>query len=183
MENPPQYFAVPGSTMSMSQFVSAVLDRSEAGLLLDLTHFLITALNTGVDPVADLERLPLERVVEVHISGMSCQSGVYWDDHSMLAPPEIFDLLARTLRRARPRAVTFRIQLGAAPAIATGRGANGPGARAPGGRMKAALVHSLLAAGLVKPNLLRTWGEAPAALSRSDLPPEPFDLQALRQFA
>lgn len=107
VENPPQYFAVPGSTMSMSQFVAAVLDRSEAGLLLDLTHFLITALNTGVDPVADLERLPLERVVEVHISGMSCQSGVYWDDHSMLAPPEIFDLLARTLRRARPRAVTF----------------------------------------------------------------------------
>lgn len=49
--------------------------------------------------------------------------------------------------------------------------------------MKAALVHSLLAAGLVKPNLLRTWGDAPAALSRSDLPSEPFDLQALRQFA
>lgn len=107
LENPPQYFTVPGSTMSMSDFVAAVLDRTDAGLLLDLTHFLITSLNMGVDPIKDLERLPLERVVEVHISGLSCQSGVYWDDHSVLAPPLIFDLLERTLRRAQPKAVTF----------------------------------------------------------------------------
>lgn len=107
LENPPQYFTVPGSTMSMSEFVAAVLERSEADLLLDLTHFLITSLNMGADPIQDLERLPLERVVEVHISGLGRQSGVYWDDHSVLAPPDIFDLLERTLKRARPKALTF----------------------------------------------------------------------------
>lgn len=107
LENPPQYFTVPGSTMSMSEFVASVLERSQAGLLLDLTHFLITSLNMGSDPVMELERLPLERVVEVHISGLSRQSGVYWDDHSLLAPPAVFDLLERTLKRARPRALTF----------------------------------------------------------------------------
>lgn len=49
--------------------------------------------------------------------------------------------------------------------------------------MKADLVHSLLAASMVKPSLLAVWHEAPGALSRFDVQPEEFDLAALRRFA
>lgn len=107
LENAPQYFAVPGSTMPMADFVSAVAERCDVGLLLDLTHFLITTLNTGADAAEEIGRLPLERVVEVHISGLNFQSGVAWDDHATPAPSEVFDLLGRVLERARPRAVTL----------------------------------------------------------------------------
>lgn len=107
VENSPQYFAIPGSTLSMAAFIAAVLARSEAGLLLDLTHFLIAMLNTGGDAAAEIERLPLERVVEIHVSGLSVQSGTAWDDHATPAPKPVFDLLERVLRRARPRAVTL----------------------------------------------------------------------------
>lgn len=107
LENSPQYFAVPGSSMPMVEFINAVIDRSEVGLLLDLTHFLITMLNTGADATKEIDRLPLERVVEIHVSGMNLQSGIVWDDHATPAPPEVFDLLARVLKRARPRAVTI----------------------------------------------------------------------------
>jgi uncharacterized protein len=107
LENSPQYFAVPGSTMSMADFIAAVLARTDVGMLLDLTHFLITCTNTGVDPEAALDRLPLERVVEIHVSGMSTQSGVAWDDHATPAPPAVFALLERALARARPRALTI----------------------------------------------------------------------------
>jgi hypothetical protein len=107
LENSPQYFDVPGSTMNMVDFIGAVAMRADVDLLLDLTHFAITAANTGVDAARELDRMPLERVVEMHVSGLNEQSGIVWDDHATPAPPLIFDLLARALRRARPRAVTL----------------------------------------------------------------------------
>src|SRR2546423_10943847 len=107
LENSPQYFAIPGSTMPMVDFINAVLARCEVGLLLDLSHFLITMLNTGGDATKEIGRLPLERVVEIHISGLSEQSGVVWDDHATPAPAAVFDLLERVMKRARPRALTL----------------------------------------------------------------------------
>ena len=107
LENSPQYFAVPGSTMPMVDFIAAVLARCEVGLLLDLTHFLITMLNTGGDAVREIDRLPLDRVVEIHVSGMNSQSGIVWDDHATPAPAPVFALLESVLERARPRALTL----------------------------------------------------------------------------
>lgn len=107
LENSPQYFAVPGSTMPMVDFIGAVSARCDVDLLLDLSHFLITMLNTGGDAAREIDRLPLERVVEIHISGLNVQSGVVWDDHATPAPAPVFGLLERVMRRARPRAVTL----------------------------------------------------------------------------
>ena len=57
--------------------------------------------------LAELGRMPLERVVEVHVSGLSTQAGIAWDDHAAPAPALVFELLAHALVRARPRAVTI----------------------------------------------------------------------------
>ena len=114
LENSPQYFLIPGSTMPMSAFVAAVFARCDAGLLLDLTHFLITCINTGADPMRELERMPLDRVVEVHISGLSVQSGIAWDDHAIPASPQVFQLLQRVLREVRPQALTVEYNWSAA---------------------------------------------------------------------
>jgi len=107
LENSPQYFQVPGSTMRMTEFISEITDRCDVNLLLDLSHFVITAYNQGLDAFLELERFPLDRVIEVHISGMSVQSGIAWDDHSMPASSIVFDLLERLLASTRPRALTF----------------------------------------------------------------------------
>lgn len=107
LENSPQYFEVPGSTMRMSEFIAAVAERCDVDVLLDLSHFLIGAINMRLDPVAEFEQLPLERVVEVHVSGMKRQSGTAWDDHATPATPQVFELLDRLMRRARPRALTL----------------------------------------------------------------------------
>lgn len=107
LENSPQYLAIPGSTMTMADFVNAVFARSDVGMLLDLTHLWITATNTGVNPSAELERMPLERVVEIHVSGMSQRSETVWDDHAEPAPLAVFDLLKQALGRVRPSAVTL----------------------------------------------------------------------------
>jgi uncharacterized protein (UPF0276 family) len=107
LENPPQYFAVPGSSYSLFEFIGELCARSDLQLLLDLTHLHVAAHNMGFDPFAALEALPLERVLEVHISGASEQSGALWDDHAVLAPPRVFELFEACLARARPSAVTL----------------------------------------------------------------------------
>lgn len=107
LENSPQYFEVPGSTMPMVEFIGEVFSRCSAGLLLDLTHFQISAINMGFDAAEAVVRLPLDRVVEIHVSGLTVQSGVAWDDHASAAPDEVLALLGRVLERARPRAITF----------------------------------------------------------------------------
>jgi uncharacterized protein len=107
VENSPQYFAVPGSTMSIIDFTIAVHQRTDAGMLLDLTHFLISSMNMGFDAKKELRRLPLEKVVEVHVSGLDVQSDTAWDNHAGTADESIFELMEIALERAHPKAVTF----------------------------------------------------------------------------
>jgi hypothetical protein len=115
LENSPQYFAIPGSTMSMADFVAMVASQCDVDLLLDLSHFMITSKNTGVDSSKEIEKLPLERVVEIHMSGMSQADGIVWDDHAVPACPEMFALLEQVIRRARPRALTMEYNWEAVP--------------------------------------------------------------------
>jgi uncharacterized protein len=107
LENPPQYFDTPGSTMDQMAFLAAICRDSSIDLLLDVSHLLITTCNTGVDPIRALERLPLGRVREVHLSGIAVEQGVAWDDHGTPASDEAFELLRFVLERARPAAVTL----------------------------------------------------------------------------
>jgi uncharacterized protein (UPF0276 family) len=116
VENSPQYFAIPGSTMSIVDFTIEVHRRSGIGMLLDLTHFMISALNMGFDPNKEIIRLPLEHLVEMHVSGLSAQSGTAWDDHAGVADESVLELMETVLGRARPRAVTFEYNWAPGPA-------------------------------------------------------------------
>lgn len=107
LENPPIYFPMPGSTMSQLEFIRELCRRCDVGLLLDLAHFYITAQTLGRDPVTDLEQFPLDRVLEVHISGVDEQERGHWDNHAARAPQAELDLLALVLERAPVRAVTM----------------------------------------------------------------------------
>lgn len=107
VENSPQYFKLPGSDMSQSAFITSICKNSETKLLLDLTHLYISAQNFSFDPKMELSRLPLDRVVEVHISGLSGTGQIHWDNHATHAPEIIFELLEIVLKNANPRAITF----------------------------------------------------------------------------
>src|SRR4029077_7846677 len=52
LENSPVYFEPPGSTMTQIELLREICDRSSARLLLDISHFYISARTLGFDPVA-----------------------------------------------------------------------------------------------------------------------------------
>jgi uncharacterized protein len=107
IENSPLYFNSPGSTLSQSAFIASICKQTNVGLLLDLAHFVITSRLAGFDPFRELELLPLDRVVEVHISGVDDQDDGSWDDHARPAPEIVYRLLDRVLQSASPRAITL----------------------------------------------------------------------------
>ena len=87
-------------------FIAAVLNETDAGLLLDLAHARVSASRMGV-PIEDyLGQLPLERVRQLHISGPRSRDGVLFDAHESLLD-EDYALLEWVLERTQPWALTL----------------------------------------------------------------------------
>lgn len=84
----------PEDTLSDAQFVTEVLSRCEALLLLDIANVYANAVNAGREPVTDLRGFPLERIAYCHLAGGRWVDGVYLDTHTDPVPDEVFALAA-----------------------------------------------------------------------------------------
>ncbi len=68
MENA-SYYAAPQQEMSEIDFINAVFEKSDCGLLLDVNNIYVNSINHRYDAEAFLKQLPGERVVYVHVAG------------------------------------------------------------------------------------------------------------------
>jgi uncharacterized protein len=95
------YYAHPGEReMDEADFLSEVLERSDAKLLLDVNNVFVNSRNHGFDAARFLDRLPLRRVVQIHIAGHSLRpDGLIVDTHGDAVRDEVYDLLEYALRR------------------------------------------------------------------------------------
>lgn len=87
IENVSRYFRYDQSALGEAEFLRAVCDETDCGLLLDLHNAWVNQCNLGEDLDTFLACLPLERVQEVHLAGGSVQGGQLIDTHSS-APSE-----------------------------------------------------------------------------------------------
>ena len=106
LENSPIYVQLPGSNLSQAEVMTEICRRTDANLLLDLAHLQITCHTLALDPRSTLLEFPIDRVVEVHMSGVSSSAGELWDDHSGTPDDMQYDLLRLVLERAPVQAVT-----------------------------------------------------------------------------
>ncbi len=63
------YYAAPGAELSEIEFINAVVEEADCGLLLDVNNIIVNSINHRYDPVAFLRALPGDRVVYGHIAG------------------------------------------------------------------------------------------------------------------
>jgi uncharacterized protein len=99
LENISTLFEWPGAEMDEAAFITEILQRTEALLLLDIGNVYANAKNLGGDPVAFLERLPLERIAYVHVAGGVDAGGLYHDTHGESIPVGVLDLLEELCAR------------------------------------------------------------------------------------
>jgi uncharacterized protein (UPF0276 family) len=110
IENGVSYLKPRRDEMTDGEFVSAVAEEADVGILLDL-HNAYTNEYNGRDSMARfVEALPLERVVEIHVAG-GLPHGHYWlDAHSGAMPDAVFSF-ARELVGSLPhlRVINFEL--------------------------------------------------------------------------
>jgi uncharacterized protein len=95
----------PAPELDEAAFLTGLLERTGAWLLLDLANLHANARNHGGDPLAFLDALPLERVAYVHVAGGVERDGLYHDTHAHPTPPEVLDLLTALCARSDPPGV------------------------------------------------------------------------------
>lgn len=106
LENSVFYYHL-GDPLDEPTFLRSVLHAPRTHLLLDLHNVFTTALNAGFEPERYLAALPLERVIEIHVSG-GADSDPAWlpagrtlrlDGHDSAVPEEVWALLEDVLPR------------------------------------------------------------------------------------
>jgi uncharacterized protein (UPF0276 family) len=91
--------------LTEAQFITEILDRTGAKLLLDVANVYANARNHGTSPLTLLDELPLERIAYVHVAGGAEHDGLYHDTHTDPTPPEVLDLVSELCARCTPPAL------------------------------------------------------------------------------
>jgi uncharacterized protein len=102
VENISAYGTMPGSALSEGEFVSAVIERSSAGLLLDLNNLYVNSHNLGFPSEAELDRFPLDAVRQVHLAGHRRHQDLLLDDHGSAVSEPVWDLYRALIERIGP---------------------------------------------------------------------------------
>jgi uncharacterized protein (UPF0276 family) len=106
LENTAHHFCL-GDPLDEPAFLAAAIDAPRLHLLLDLHNVHAMAANLGFDARAYLDRLPLERVIEIHLAGGG-ESDPAWlpsrrrfvlDGHDRRIPEAVWSLLDQVLGR------------------------------------------------------------------------------------
>jgi hypothetical protein len=98
-------FDWPDDELTEAGFITEILDRTGALLLLDVANVYANARNRGTDPLELLDALPLDRVAYVHVAGGAEHQGLYHDTHTDPIPRPVLDLVTELCARHRPPAL------------------------------------------------------------------------------
>ena len=68
------YYAAPGKRMEEIQFLLAVLEEADCGLMLDVNNVYVNSVNHGYDPSGFIAGLPADRITSIHVAGHYVES-------------------------------------------------------------------------------------------------------------
>ena len=88
-----------GELLADANLISAVAEKSNCGILLDLNNLYVNAENFKFDPFEYLKSLPADRVAGIHVAGFSHRSeGFLVDSHAEDVSRAVWSLLEHALR-------------------------------------------------------------------------------------
>ena len=102
LENVSSYVTYTDSRVSEWEFLSAVAERADCWILLDVNNVYVSAHNHGFDPLAYLDGVPSERVRQIHLAGHSHNGSLIIDTHDHPVPNPVWDLYVEAIARLGP---------------------------------------------------------------------------------
>jgi uncharacterized protein (UPF0276 family) len=101
LENPSTYLELESSTLKEWEFLAALAEEADCGLLLDVNNVHVSAYNHGFDPEEYLAGIPYDRVVQLHVSGHTSYGTHIVDTHIGPVSEPVWQLLARAHRQCQ----------------------------------------------------------------------------------
>jgi uncharacterized protein len=107
LENPSTYVAFRSSTMSETDFIRSVVQRTGCSLLLDVNNVFVSATNHGFSASHYLADFPLAHVGEIHLAGHAEQSDdegdlLLLDSHDGPVADAVWKLFESVIARCGP---------------------------------------------------------------------------------
>jgi uncharacterized protein (UPF0276 family) len=99
IENVSSYMAFADSTMTEWEFISAIADEADCGILLDINNIFVSAFNHRFDANQYIDAVPAERVVQYHLAGHSDHGTYLLDTHDHPVRDEVWALFERAVQR------------------------------------------------------------------------------------
>jgi len=88
------------------EIVEEIVNLTDTGLLLDIAHARVAAAMRKQDVRSYIERFPLAKLKQIHISGVRAKNGSIYDAHESLGE-EDYQLLKWVLEKSEPQVVTL----------------------------------------------------------------------------
>lgn len=99
VENASTYVSFVASEMSEPEFISEMAQRADCLLLLDVNNVFVSSFNHGYDPVAVIDGVPVDRVVQFHMAGHTDKGTHRVDTHDQPVCDEVWKLYEHARRR------------------------------------------------------------------------------------
>lgn len=99
VENVSSYLTFRHAAMTEWEFLSALCERADCGLLLDVNNVYVSARNHGFDADAFLAGVPRDRVAQFHLAGHSDRGTHLLDTHDHPVCDDVWALYRRAVAR------------------------------------------------------------------------------------
>ena len=102
VENVSSYVRFAASQIPEQEFLVAVAERADCGILLDVNNVFVSARNHGFDAEAYIDAIPTARIGQLHLAGHTDHGTFLLDSHVGPVPSPVWDLYRHTVRRHGP---------------------------------------------------------------------------------
>lgn len=92
LENITYMVRFPFSEMDEAEFITELIEETDCGLLLDVTNLYINSVNHDYDWRGFLQKLPAERIVQLHFVGSHRHGNLLIDGHAHKTEAEIWNV-------------------------------------------------------------------------------------------
>ncbi len=99
IENTSSYLTYNASTLEEWEFITAIVQEADCGLLLDVNNVYVSSYNHGFDPKTFIAGIPAERVIQIHLAGHTHKGAYILDTHSDFVIEPVWDLYRFALER------------------------------------------------------------------------------------
>jgi hypothetical protein len=99
LENPSTYLEFGTSTWTEVDFLAALAEEADCGILLDVNNVYVSSFNHGLDPRTFVEKVPADRVVQYHLAGHTHKGTHILDTHSDHVVDAVWELYRQACAR------------------------------------------------------------------------------------